>query len=580
MKRFISLLLCAAMIICVFTSCSSGTEGNGPVIPVYISSPISSFDPALSLNDEAALKVIGMIYEGLTKINSKGKVENALLKKYTYTSNSDTGSYVLEIELKSTQWSDARSVTADDFVFAWKRIMEPEFQCEAAALLMDLKNAKEVKSGDVSVDDLGICSADTDVLQISFSRDIDPEEFLEICASPALYPLREDIVSKATDWSSNTTILVTNGPFTVRTFRPEENTKTGDGKAFILERNIYYYRNIDKDAVDKYVTPYRLTTDWELTSEQQLELYNNGEILYISEIPLESRADYAKDAVTQDTYNTHTYFFNTNKAPFDDPDVRRGLSMAIDRSAVADIVTFAKAAEGFIPSGAASVGKSDFRETNGNLFSYDVEQAKELTRKASTKSFTILTRDNEVDTAVAEYCAEQWEELGFNVNVRTLGVRFYSENDYDLYRDRFNEAYMAGDFDVIAIDWQSLSTDAWSTLAPFDKDYSGSALDLAEAAKTGDFESQPHITGYSSQAYDEIIERAYAETDSAARAQILLEAEKLLANDMPVMPLFVYQDYYLMSKELSNKGSLTSYWSFRNFSKLNWKNYVEETAAD
>ena len=92
MKRVISLLLCAVMMMCVFTSCGSGTEGNGPVIPVYISSPISSFDPALSLNDEAALKVIGMIYEGLTRINSKGKVENALLKKYTYTSNADTGS--------------------------------------------------------------------------------------------------------------------------------------------------------------------------------------------------------------------------------------------------------------------------------------------------------------------------------------------------------------------------------------------------------------------------------------------------------------------------------------------------------
>lgn len=52
----------------------------------------------------------------------------------------------------------------------------------------------------------------------------------------------------------------------------------------------------------------------------------------------------------------------------------------------------------------------------------------------------------------------------------------------------------------------------------------------------------------------------------------------MLASDMPVMPLFVYQDYYLMSKELSHKGSLTSYWSFRNFSKLNWKNYVEEAA--
>ena len=128
----------------------------------------------------------------------------------------------------------------------------------------------------------------------------------------------------------------------------------------------------------------------------------------------------------RDTYNTHTYFFNTNKAPFDDPDVRLGLSMAIDREAVAEIVTFAKAAEGFVPSGAASVGKSDFRETNGNLFSYDVEQAKELTKNASTKSFTILTRDNEVDIAVAEYCAEQWEKLGFNVSLKTLGVRSVS----------------------------------------------------------------------------------------------------------------------------------------------------------
>lgn len=575
MKKIISLLLCIVMLSAALAGCSSKEQGSGPVIPVYISSPIASFDPAMSLNDEAAFKVIGMIYEGLTRVNNKGKIENALMDDWKYTADEDNETYTLEITLKATQWSDARDVTADDFVFAWKRIMEPEFQCDAAALLMDLKNAKEVKSGDASIDDLGVCSADTDVLQVNFSRNIDPEDFLSVCASPALYPLREDIVGKAPDWSTNTTILVTNGPFTVRTFRPEYNSMTDEDKALIIERNIYYYRDAEKDRVNKYVTPYRLTTDWTLSAEEQLQKYENGEILYINEIPLDKRAEYADDVKVQDTFNTHTYFFNTSKAPFDDPDVRLGLSMAIDREAVANIVTYAKAAEGFVPEGLASCGKKDFREASGNQFTYDAEQAKSLTRKASTKSFSILIRDNEVDRAVAEYCAEQWEKLGFNVNIKTLGIRFYIENDYALYRDRFNEAYQSGDFDVIALDWQSLSTDAWSTLAPFAKDYSGSALDLAEAAKTGDFESKPHITGYNSSEYNEIIDRAFAETDKEKRSEILLEAEKLLAKDMPVMPLFVYQDYYLISSELSNKGSMTTFWSYRNFSKLNWKNYTE-----
>ena len=313
MKKIVSLLLCAVMIISVCALSACGEKGNGAVIPVYISSPISSFDPAVSLTDENALKVIGLIYEGLTEISTSGKTEKALLDSWKYTADEESGEYVLELTIKTTQWSDARNVTADDFVYAWKRIMDPEFQSEAGALLMDLKNAKEVKSGDVSIDDLGVCSADTNVIQVTFSHNIDPEEFLTVCASPALYPLREDIVSKANDWSTNTTILVTNGPFTVRTFRPEYNTLTGEDKALILERNIYYYRDIEKDAIDKYVTAYRLTTDWTLSAEEQLEKYNNGEVLYMSELPLSARAEYKNKAKTQDTFSTHTYFFNTKQ---------------------------------------------------------------------------------------------------------------------------------------------------------------------------------------------------------------------------------------------------------------------------
>ena len=134
-----------------------------------------------------------------------------------------------------------------------------------------------------------------------------------------------------------------------------------------------------------------------LHQRRQLELYKNGEILYISEIPLANRAEYADDAVTQDTYNTHTYFFNTNKAPFDDPDVRLGLSMAIDREAIAEIVTFAKAAEGFVPSGAGIRGEKVISVRLTETCFHMMSNRPRSLQKCKHKSFTILTHDNEVD---------------------------------------------------------------------------------------------------------------------------------------------------------------------------------------
>ena len=142
MKKIVSLLLCAVMMVsvCALSACGE-TKGNGAIIPVYLSSPIASFDPAVSLTDDDALKVIGLIYEGLTEISTSGKTENALLDSWKYTADDESGEYILELTIKTTQWSDARDVTADDFVYAWKRIMGPEFHSVAWALLKDLKNA-------------------------------------------------------------------------------------------------------------------------------------------------------------------------------------------------------------------------------------------------------------------------------------------------------------------------------------------------------------------------------------------------------------------------------------------------------
>lgn len=565
MKKILSLILCMVILIFSIVGCTQKDEDKGAAIPVYLSTEVKNFDPAYAYTDEASMKVLGLLFEGLTSIDKNGKIKGEMAKSWKYKSVPEEDLYILEFQLIETAWSDGRVLSADDFVYAWKRILEPEFHSEAASMLFSIKNAKAVKKGDMSIDDLGIYAVDTYVLQVQFETDIDYNLFLEYCASPALVPLREDAVNKEEDWATNPSILVTNGPFTIRTFTVGGQTT--------IERNIYYKRNIEDDSIKKYVTPYRLVEDYTTDAAAQLAAFDNGTVLYISELPLSQRAAYADRVTIEDTMNTHTYFFNTKKAPFDDPNVRKALSMAIDRNAIASLVTYAVPATGIVNGKGVfdANTKTSFREAGGDLISAsaDLAGAKNLVSGVSDKEFTITIRPNEVDRAVAEYCKGVWAELGFTVDIRELGtVAYQSPAEYDLHNDLFTDAYEAGDFDVIAIDWQTLSTDAWSTLAPFAKQFAGGAKKLT----AGEFDDVPHITGYDDDAYNALMDEIFAIKDRAGRLAKLHEAEKMLVDSMPVMPIFTYQHAYLVSGELS--GIKTKPWYGLNlFAKTKFKNY-------
>lgn len=184
-------------------------------------------------------------------------------------------------------------------------------------------------------------------------------------------------------------------------------------------------------------------------------------------------------------------------------------------------------------------------------------------------SFEITIRPNEVDRAVAEYCVGVWGELGFNVTIKELdSIGYKSETEYELLNDLFTDAYQAGDFDVIAIDWQLISTDAWSALAPFAKQYAGGAKDLI----SGNFEDVPHITGYDDENYNNFMDEVFAIKERSERITKLHDAEKMLIESMPIMPLFTYQHAYLVSNELSNVKS-ADWYGYNLFAKTKFKNY-------
>lgn len=603
-KRLISLILCLLMVLPMLIACGdSGNDANkedeeedkGAYIKMYISDVIYELDPAYSLNNRSTQKIVSLLYSGLFKLDENGKVQKDLVKSYKIFDDEETDQHKMTIVLKETCWSDGISVDAADVIYAWKRIFEVENSDTAAALLFDIKNARAVIEGDCSIDDLGISDPEQNVLEINFETKIDYDQFILNLTSPALVPLREDIVAKNVDWAKKPATTVCSGPFTLRSANYTEGEES-----LTLERNAYYFRDKKKDPIDKSVTPYRLIVDFSATDEELKSLYEAGELFYIGDIPLSMRADYADKATVTDEMSTHAYFLNEKalinnggegEYLFADANVRRALSLAIDREAIAQQVVFAKAATGLIPYGVfdSNSAKKQFRNIGGDLIatSANISAAQDMLAKsginASKYSFSITVRaESEVHMLIAEAVAAAWNQLGFKVTVKALTA--VKNDDYnkltqeiaeDILDDAFNEALYAGDYEVAALDYVSASADAFAMLAPLAKAFAGQAIDMT----TLNYELMPHITGFDNEAYNALIESAFAEKNITARATILHEAEEMLVDEMPIIPIIFNQDAYLVRGELSKVDS--SYYANRIFTKTKLKNYelyIETTA--
>ena len=614
-KRITALLLsiicCLGLLTACYDSKIDGEIIKGAEITLYLSEPVYDLDPALCFNNDSALQVAGLIFDTLFKINEKGKIEESIVEDYEIVEDENTNEYYMMITLKENNcWSDGYVVSAEDVVYSWKRILDASFNSEAACLLYDIKNARKAKLGDCSIDDVGIYAHDSHTLQVNFEGQINYDQFILNLTSPALAPLKESIVDDYADWSKRPATAAYSGPFMVRRVNyglNEDGTATPETAELVLERNPYYRRSSDDKHLDKSVTPYRLIIDFSLTKEQQLEKFAAGEIFYVGDIALSVRGDYASTATVSDLMSTHTYYLNQNaeiaKADgtteklFANKDVRLALSAAIDRTAIKQTVVFAKAATALVPYGVFNAGsvKESFRTVGGDIISTTADMSAANAFIASSGinpadySFSVSVRaEDEVHMAIAEAVVASWTSLGFNVTLdavkATINDELYAgEAAKSFYDDAFSERFAANDYEVIAIDLQALTPDAFSILAPFARSLSGQGQDMQQAALTGIYEDSPHKTGYVSAEFEALLEEVFAnKTDAAARAAKLHEAEALLLSDMPVIPVLFNQNAFIISGELSKYES--NYYGYRVFNKLTLKDYVQyldiETEAE
>ena len=592
MKRIVALVLCLVCMLPCFVACKHGENDKGAYIRMYLSEPVYDIDPLNAFDNQSTLQVLSLIYVGLFTADENGKPKKALVDKYTYEADKDNDSYKLVLTLKETAWSDGIALTAYDAQYAFERLFSVATKHPAIAMLYDIKNARKIALGEDSIGHLGVVAPDPQTLEIEFERDIDVDSFLPALCSPALYPLRADQVDNKKDtWNKLAIDIVCSGPFKIASMNFEDK----DG--FVLARNDCYFRNRSKDKLDKYVTPARILVDYGITAEKQFNNFNTNEVgalYYYGYIPLSLRNEEIKRLKVTDAASTHVYYMNESVAPFDKAEVRQALSLALDRDAIAAAIVYAEAATALVPHTVRyrADKKAEFRKKAEDLLatSQKLDEAKALLKTAgvvaSDFTFTLtVNAESEEHVKMGTLAVAAWKALGFNVTLNALttdpittsvesATGDMKEEPTGMYYSNYREALQKGDFDVIGLDLVATAPTAMAYLAPFATEFSGNGYITATDVLTGvtTYTAAPHITGYDSAAYNAIIDEAQKAESEKERAALLVEAEKILMKEMPVIPVIYNQNVSLSAKDLKKvsanfytagvmtKAKLSGYW--------------------
>lgn len=578
MKKIVSLLLVVVMLFGITATLSSCNK-KGAEIKIYLGDQLYDLDPALTVVSDDMNRVLSLIFEPLFTLNENGKVVKALAKSYKIIEDEEKDLYQMEITLRETYWNDGKSqVVADDLLDAWSRILDPNFQTQAAPLLYDIKNAVAIKNGSCSVSDLGV-EANRDVLTITFEKKIDYDAFLRNLTSVALSPVRNaKVLAYPKFWAQKGSFIATNGPFAIRTW----NKDTGE---FTLQKNDYYR---SEEGENSYVYPAILASKWTDENfwnymdgnnkdinkflESKMEAFLEEAVFCMGSMPADKayREQYAESIEAYDAFSTYSYIFNTEKELFADEDVRKALSMVLDREYIASELLFAKAADGLISPAVweSTKKKVSFRSKSESLIatSAKVSEAQALLagKNLPTKQFVLSVRNSSDDLFIANYAVEQWAKLGFSVSINVVTVdkqvwtsdsknggrveTFGSDSKITIYDDGITAMYMEGEFDVLGLDYQMYSTNAFAALAGFSTTMNGNGVLNGFDESTGQSKNSSilHCSGFSDEAYDAIIQRAYKEKDLDKRAAILHEAEAYLMDKLPIAPIVYNQNYFMI----------------------------------
>jgi len=365
--------------------------------------------------DQASQRVIVNIMAGLTRFDEHLHPVPDLAASWDVLDGGRR--YVFHLR-PDARWSDGAPVTADQFVYAWRRLVAPDTAAEYAYFIYMVKNAEAINSGEEKdLAALGVRALDPLTLQVELNRPV--VFFPMITTFWATFPLRRDVVEKFGDKWTEPENIVTCGPFRLKEWRHEYR--------ITLERNPDYFG--PRPGLDRVIF-YMVN---ELSTA--LSLYQTGELDATEPMPPPSIPSYEKspEYVNFPYFAVYYYGFNVTRPPVDNPLVRAALAHAIDRSQIPSILKGHQ-----IPTATIiPVGMEGANPALGRGF--DLPRARELLAQAGypggkgLPAITIGYNTEEAHKMIAEFVQQQWSEnLGIKVELSNMEWKVYlKELQYD-----------------------------------------------------------------------------------------------------------------------------------------------------
>jgi oligopeptide transport system substrate-binding protein len=465
----------------------------------------ASLDPH-KVESDVEFNIISDMFDGLVAVKPDGTIEPRLAASWE-----NKGNWIFHLR-EGITWSDGTPITAQDVVWSWQRLVDPKTASPYASYLgnMNIVNAADIAEGKKSPDTLGVKALDDKTLEITLTQPT--AAFLPMLAHPSLVALDKTLVTRFAEKWTKPEHFVSSGPYTLSQWVVNER--------IVGKRNPRYWD--DAHTVINQVTYLPISSE-----AADVNRYRAGEIDITSTVPINQFALLKKTMPEQLDVSPHlaTYYYelNTTRPPFNDARVRRALNMALDK----DIIAGKVLGQGQRPAWLVSqpeIGGITLKNPDYASWPREkrIAEAKKLLAEAGfgddhPLSFNLLYNTSESHQRIAIAAASMWK--------KNLGVEAKLQNqEWKTMLD----AKRTGNFDAVRYAWIADYDDATTFLNNY---------------RTGD---SSNTSRYSNPAYDAALLNAAKAPDIAARGRFYQQAEDLLAQDVPSIPVYHYVRSHLV----------------------------------
>lgn len=523
MKKVLTFLLSLTMVVSLAACGNTKSSDDGKTFTFASELDINTLDSTVS-DDGMSFNAMHAIIDGLMGLDKDGNIAPAIAESYTLSDDKLVYTY----KLRDAKWSNGTKVTADDFVYAWQRIIanagnyaymfgsDGAAVVNADALMEKQANGETLTQEDL--DTLGVKAIDETTLEVSIERPC--SYFDELMTFPCYYPINRAFAEEKGDaYAKTADAVISNGAFILKTW------ELGSKAVFVKNED---YWNKDAVKIDKLVMT--LVQDPK-TAAANFDAGSNDFAIINS-----SLVDKYKDSQEYQTYSEGYLFYlqlNMNNEVLANANIRKALALAVNRSDFADNILKdgSKEADGFVPSGLCLNNGSDFREVASDYTSYDVAAAQEalnaglqeLGKESVTIQLLYGTDESPMDQ-MATYLQNAFSGL------EGLDIEMVATTK----KDRIYNKQKNREFEVALTRWGPDYGDATTYL---------NLLLTGNSNNYGDYESE---------AYMAKMEEVKNTDDATERFNKMVEAEQIAMEDNSVIPIFEKGSAVLVRTNVKN----------------------------